>query len=136
MIQILTFDIIIIIIITFFFSVADPNIEKRDDLIFYVPRDESFSGIKTVQFGAKAIYSVLHSLIPTLTSAIVDPDRGFPYFTEIDKLFNEGVDLPQKSKTSLINVIPRLVKGVADTAQNILKFETPEAMDSKNPSNF
>ncbi|KAK1589223.1 hypothetical protein Q3G72_031685 [Acer saccharum] len=110
-------------------SRKDPNIEKRDDLIFYVPRDESFTGIKTVQFGAKAIYSVLHSLIPTLTSAIVDPDRGFPYFTEIDKLFNEGVDLPQKSKTSLINVIPRLVKGVADTAQNILKFETPEAMD-------
>ncbi|KAK1586522.1 hypothetical protein Q3G72_003416 [Acer saccharum] len=109
----------------------DPKSETRvrDNLTFYVPRDESFSGIKTATFGAKALYALLHSLIPTLTSLIVDRDRGFPYFTEIDKLFNEGVNLPKKDKKSLINVIPRLVKGVADTAENILKFETPDAMD-------
>ncbi|KAK4855462.1 hypothetical protein QYF36_007672 [Acer negundo] len=106
-----------------------PKSETRGNLTFYVPRDESFSGIKTATFGAKALYALLHSLIPTLTSSIVDPDRGFPYFTEIDKLFNEGVNLPQKDKKSLINVIPRLVKGVKDTAENILKFETPDAMD-------
>ncbi|KAI9196585.1 hypothetical protein LWI28_025165 [Acer negundo] len=101
----------------------------RDNLTFYVPRDESFSGIKTATFGAKALYTLLHSLIPTLTSVIIDRDRGFPYFTEIDKLFNEGVNLPKKDKKSLINAIPRLVKGVKDTAENILKFETPDAMD-------
>ncbi|KAL5765029.1 hypothetical protein ACOSQ2_017623 [Xanthoceras sorbifolium] len=108
---------------------TDPASEKRDALLFYVPRDESFSGIKTLNFGAKAIYSALHSLIPTLESAIMDSDRGFPYFTEIDSLFNEGVNLPEKSKKSLLNALPRLVKTVKDKAENILRFETPEAMD-------
>ncbi|KAK3200544.1 hypothetical protein Dsin_023959 [Dipteronia sinensis] len=107
----------------------DQNSESRDALVFYVPRDESFSGIKTATFGAKALYALLHSLIPTLTSLIMDRDRGFPYFTEIDKLFNEGVNLPKKTKASLVSVIPRLVKDVKDTADNILKFETPDAMD-------
>ncbi|KAH7560486.1 hypothetical protein JRO89_XS10G0029800 [Xanthoceras sorbifolium] len=108
---------------------TDPASERRDDLIFYVPRDESFSGIKTLNFGAKALYSLLHSLIPTLESAIVDRDRGFPYFTAIDTLFNEGVNLPQKSKNSLLSVVPRLVKAVKDTGKSILRFEVPHAME-------
>ncbi|KAK1581828.1 hypothetical protein Q3G72_009411 [Acer saccharum] len=111
----------------------DPNSETRvmdwDCLFFYVPRDESFSGIKRDTFGAKALYALLHALIPTLTSFIMDRDRGFPYFTEIDKLFNEGVNLRNKIKKPLVNVIPRLVKDVKDTAENILKFETPDTMD-------
>lgn len=98
-----------------------------------MPADESFSGIKTVSFGAKTLYSTLHALIPTLESTIIDSERGFPYFTAIDTLFNEGVNLPQQSKKGLKTIIPRLIKSARDTGENILRFETPDAMDSKKP---
>jgi lipoxygenase len=37
---------------------------------------------------------VLHALAPSLETAIFDSELGFPNFTAIDSLFNEGVNLP------------------------------------------
>ncbi|PON51673.1 Lipoxygenase [Trema orientale] len=106
----------------------DPSSESRNTLMFYVPRDENFSEVKTVTFGAKTLYSVLHALIPALESVIVD--ENFPYFTTIDTLFDEGIKIPpdEETKGLLRSAIPRLVKAASDV-DDILQFEPPEPMD-------
>ncbi|GAB4856083.1 hypothetical protein Ancab_024723 [Ancistrocladus abbreviatus] len=50
---------------------------------------------------------------------------GFPYFTAIESLYNEGVNLPPLNKKfSLKDVLPRLIKTITDTEDDVLKFET------------
>jgi lipoxygenase len=110
---------------------ADPLSEERSSSV-YVPRDESFSEVKQLTFSVNAVYSVLHAVVPSLETAIIDTDLGFPYFTEIDKLFNEGVNLPPlKNQNTFRNLLPRLLKAISDAQENVLKFETPETMDSE-----
>ncbi|KAF7849070.1 hypothetical protein BT93_L1273 [Corymbia citriodora subsp. variegata] len=110
-------------------SKTDPQSESRSGSI-YVPRDEQFSTIKNLTFSAKTVSSVVHALLPSLETAIVDADLGFPYFTAIDELFNEGINLPPLQKQGFLkDVFPRLVKTITDTAQDVLRFETPETMD-------
>ncbi|KAJ4724171.1 Lipoxygenase [Melia azedarach] len=108
---------------------TDPFSEQRGS-DFYVPRDEAFSEIKQLTFSAKTVYSVLHALVPSLETAIVDTNLGFPYFTAIDSLFNEGVNLPPPQKEGLWNtLLPRLVKAISDTGDDILRFETPDTIE-------
>ncbi|KAL7151785.1 hypothetical protein ABFS83_04G054200 [Erythranthe nasuta] len=104
----------------------DPSSESRSSSV-YVPRDEAFSEVKTASFAAKTVYSVLHALIPSMKSQIMntDTDIGFPYFTAIDTLFNEGIELPNDSTTgSLASIMPRLVKTISEKC--FLRFETPQ----------
>ncbi|KAJ4724606.1 Lipoxygenase [Melia azedarach] len=112
---------------------TDPKSESRSNSINYLPRDEAFSEIKQAQFTAKTLYSALHALIPTLEAKIIDNDLGFPNFTEIDKLFNEGNNVPLppalEEKPLWQTILPRLIKGAIDTEKSFLRFETPEAMD-------
>ena len=110
---------------------TDPLSEQRSNSV-YVPRDESFSEVKQLTFSTKAVYSGLHALVPSLQTAILDKNLGFPLFSDIDDLFNEGFDLPpSKNKGLLRDVLPRLVKFINDTEQDILRFETPATMESK-----
>ncbi|KAF7849071.1 hypothetical protein BT93_L1274 [Corymbia citriodora subsp. variegata] len=107
---------------------TDPLSESRSGSI-YVPRDEQFSTIKGLTFSAKTVYSVVHALVPSLETAIVDSNLGFPHFTAIDELFNEGVNLPQLQKQGFLkDLLPRLVKTVTDASEDVLRFETPETM--------
>ncbi|MFS7901917.1 putative linoleate 13S-lipoxygenase [Helianthus anomalus] len=85
-----------------------------------------FSEIKTVQFGARTLYSVLHAVIPIKKSALSGRDK-FPLFTHIDLLFNEGVNVPPV-EGGIASALPRLVKGV-ETAKAVIKFETPETLN-------
>ncbi|GAB4856081.1 hypothetical protein Ancab_024721 [Ancistrocladus abbreviatus] len=104
---------------------TDPSSETKSST-FYVPRDEQFSEVKQLTFSAKTLYSVLHALLPSLETSIIDSSLGFPYFTAIDSLYNEGVNLPPLNKKfSLKDVLPRLIKTIADTEDGVLKFETP-----------
>ncbi|MQM09515.1 hypothetical protein Taro_042388 [Colocasia esculenta] len=107
----------------------DPHSEKRSNSV-YVPRDESFSEVKEMTFSAKTMRSVLHALIPSLETAIVDPKLGFPLFTSIDTLFNEGLDLPPQQQQGFFQtVLPRLVKAVSEGKNNVLLFETPALLE-------
>lgn len=114
---------------------TEPWTESRTTLPFYVPRDEDFSEIKEVSFGARTLYSVLHAVIPTLESVLTDPNKGFSSFTDINLLYDEGIDaLPLKHE--LLGALPRLFKGVANTTQSALNFETPRMMDRDSYSWF
>ncbi|KAK9072571.1 hypothetical protein SSX86_009006 [Deinandra increscens subsp. villosa] len=109
-------------------TIQDPLSESRTLLPFYVPHDEDFSEIKSAQFGAKTLYSLLHSLLPTLDAIFTDKDKGFPLFTKIDLLYNEGVNIPTPNN-GVASALPTLIQGVGGTANSILKFDTPETMD-------
>ncbi|KAK6937073.1 Lipoxygenase, C-terminal [Dillenia turbinata] len=106
---------------------TDPASESRSSSV-YVPRDEQFSEIKNLTFSATTVYSVLHAVIPSLETAVLDSSLGFPFFTAIDTLFNEGVNVPDLNtkKGFLKNILPRLIKALKDLERDILAFETPE----------
>ncbi|XP_027077107.1 linoleate 13S-lipoxygenase 2-1, chloroplastic [Coffea arabica] len=107
----------------------DPLSESRSGDV-YVPRDEAFSEVKNLSFSAKTVYSVVHALVPALQGAVQDRDKAFPYFTAIDSLFNEGINIPtHKEGFSLGAVLPRLIKAVTDTGNQLLQFETPTFVD-------
>ncbi|KAI7735551.1 hypothetical protein M8C21_004740 [Ambrosia artemisiifolia] len=116
-------------------SSKDPLTETRTLLPFYVPCDEDFSEIKSAQFGARTLYSALHAVVPTLDSVFTDIDKGFPLFTDIDLLYNQGVNVPPQNN-GIASVLPRLVKGAVDTANTVIKFETPETIDRDSFSWF
>uniref|UniRef100_A0A803KM18 Lipoxygenase n=1 Tax=Chenopodium quinoa TaxID=63459 RepID=A0A803KM18_CHEQI len=108
---------------------TDPSSESRSSSV-YVPRDQTFSELKNAQFGFKTVYSVLHAVVPSLETALIDPDLGFPYFTAIDSLYNEGVNCPGlQQHESLRTVLPRIIKGVSDLKDNVLRFELPKIFD-------
>ncbi|KAG6400966.1 hypothetical protein SASPL_137811 [Salvia splendens] len=108
---------------------ADPLSESRSSNI-YIPRDEAFSEIKQATFNLKPVYSMVHDLVPSLKTTLADPDLGFPFFSAIDTLFDEGVALPGIPTTDFLgNIVPRLVRTIEDTGNNILRFETPKFVD-------
>ncbi|XP_068343487.1 linoleate 13S-lipoxygenase 2-1, chloroplastic-like isoform X1 [Pyrus communis] len=110
-------------------SKKDPLSEQRSSSV-YVPRDEAFSEVKQLTFSTKTLKSVLHALLPSLETALIDPDLGFPYFTAIDSLYNEGVTLPKPKTVGFFRtIIPRLVKTITDSGDDLLLFETPEIID-------
>ncbi|KAM6598083.1 hypothetical protein CsatA_008607 [Cannabis sativa] len=112
-------------------SRSDPKTESRlsSDVLFYIPRDENFSEIKQMTFGAKTLFSVMHALVPSLEGLLVDKE-GFPYFTAIDTLFDEGIKIPPNhhNKSLLKSALPRLVKAASDV-DDVLQFVPPEPMD-------
>ncbi|XP_042403820.1 probable lipoxygenase 8, chloroplastic [Zingiber officinale] len=110
-------------------SKKDPKSETRSGS-FYVPRDEAFSEVKSANFSVKTFRSVLRAVVPSIQSAIIDVHLGFPYFTAIDSLFSEGLNLPKLEGAGLLRgVLPRLVRTVTDGKQEVLLFETPEMID-------
>ncbi|PHT59204.1 Linoleate 13S-lipoxygenase 2-1, chloroplastic [Capsicum baccatum] len=111
-------------------SKKDPLSESRSSSV-YVPRDETFSEVKSLTFSGNTVHSVLHAVVPALESVVSDPDLGFPHFPAIDSLFNVGVDIPGlgEKKGGLLNVIPRLFKAISDTGKDVLLFETPQLLE-------
>ncbi|XP_008778427.1 probable lipoxygenase 8, chloroplastic [Phoenix dactylifera] len=107
----------------------DPLSETRSSSM-YVPRDEAFSEVKSLQFSGKTLRSVLHAVIPSIQTALIESNLGFPYFTAIDKLYDEGLTLPKQEGLGLLqSIIPRLVKVISDGTDDVLKFEPPAMIE-------
>ncbi|KAL9247765.1 hypothetical protein vseg_021160 [Gypsophila vaccaria] len=114
----------------------DPLSETRSGSV-YVPRDEQFSELKGTTFSAKTVYSVLHAVVPSLETAILDPDLGFPHFTAVDSLFNQGIDVPAlQQHATLASLLPRLVKAIHDVESHVLCFEPPATFNRNRFSWF
>jgi len=100
---------------------------------FYVPRDEVFSEIKQTQFITTTVSSGVSLVLESLDAILSDQDRGFVSFEDIDTLYKEGIHLPQLQANAwnlLQRVIPKFLSVINDT-QNLLRFDTPEALKSK-----
>ncbi|THG16231.1 hypothetical protein TEA_010521 [Camellia sinensis var. sinensis] len=63
---------------------GDPMSESRSSTV-YVPRDEAFSDVKELTFSAKAVYSVLHALVPSLETAIDLLPRLVKFVTDAEE---------------------------------------------------
>ncbi|KAI7726207.1 hypothetical protein M8C21_008551, partial [Ambrosia artemisiifolia] len=107
---------------------AEPWSESRTALPFYVPRDEDFSEIKEVTFGATTLFSVLDGVIPMLESILTDRNLGFSSFMDIGSLYTEGVD-PLPSGNGLLSAVPRLIQSFVNSKKSVLQFETPRIKD-------
>nr|BAA03102.1 lipoxygenase [Oryza sativa Japonica Group] len=110
-------------------SKKDPKSETRKGNV-YVPRDEEFSPEKEDYFLRKTVGSVLQAAVPAAQSCSSDKlkwNLPFPSFFVIDKLFEDGVELPGVDKLNFLeSVVPRLLEHLRDTpAEKILRFETP-----------
>lgn len=102
-----------------------------------MPRDECFSEVKELTFSAKTVYSVLHAVLPSLDTALLDANLGFPYFTAVDSLYNEGINVPAlKQPFSLSSILPRLVKSITNVSESLLRFETPAVYECNLPLNL
>ncbi|XP_034687619.1 linoleate 13S-lipoxygenase 2-1, chloroplastic-like [Vitis riparia] len=117
-------------------SKTDPRSETRSGT-FYVPRDEEFSEVKEASFITKAADSVLHALIPSLETSLLDSNLGFPLFSDIDQLYKEGITIPKlKNQGLLRRVLPRLVKAVSEAKDDVVKFDSPAMFQSDKFSWF
>lgn len=117
------------------FSVdADPESETRTGggSTFYVPRDDEFSQEKERSFFTKTVQSVLDAIIPLLQTAVVDPERGFPAFASIDRLYDQD-QVPitvLQDPGSFRGSLASLVTTVSDAIDDIVQFELPEMIRS------
>ncbi|KAL6628990.1 hypothetical protein ACP70R_028755 [Stipagrostis hirtigluma subsp. patula] len=107
---------------------ADPETERRDGRHYYVPRDEQFSEVKQLTFGATTLRSGLHMVLPALRPLLMEKELCFPHFPAIDCLYSDGIPLPPGGD-SYRAIIPRVVKLVEDTTENVLRFETPAMIE-------
>ncbi|KAK1282325.1 hypothetical protein QJS10_CPB22g01456 [Acorus calamus] len=107
----------------------DPLSEKRSKFI-YVPRDEAFSEVKELQFSAKTMKSLMHALLPSISTAMAESKKSFPLFAAIDSLFHEGVKIPNPQPEGFFQAImPRLVKTITHSGNDLLLFEAPAIME-------
>ncbi|KAK9072572.1 hypothetical protein SSX86_009007 [Deinandra increscens subsp. villosa] len=108
---------------------SDPLSESRSGGV-YVPRDEAFSELKNVTFSAKTVYSLMHAVLPSIRTCMIDKELGFPHFTSIDMLFDKGLHLPELGAKGFVGkTLPRLLKFVEQSQLNVLLFETPEILN-------
>lgn len=59
----------------------------------------------------------------------MDKDKGFPHFSGIDALFDEGIEMPDKQGIFKLT-LPRLFKALAEGTDSILQFELPQLLES------
>ncbi|CAL5005382.1 unnamed protein product [Urochloa decumbens] len=60
----------------------------------YVPRDEGFSEAKLLQLASQTLRTVLPAAVPAVRPTRVDRNQSFSSFSDIDKLFEDGIKLP------------------------------------------
>ncbi|KAK7401159.1 hypothetical protein VNO78_12478 [Psophocarpus tetragonolobus] len=110
-------------------SKADPLSEEKISN-FYVPRDEVFSEIKQTQFTTTTISAGVSLVLESIDALLSDQNLGFVSFEDIETLYKEGFHLPPLQDNGL-NVIQRLIPkllSVVNDTQNLLRFDTPEAL--------
>jgi lipoxygenase len=112
---------------------TDPQTERRDGRHCYVPRDEQFSDVKQLTFGATTLRSGLHMVLPALRPMLLKKELSFPHFPAIDSLYSDGIPLPAVAGLdSIRSIIPRVLKLVGETTDNVLRFEVPAMIESKH----
>ncbi|XP_021753065.1 linoleate 13S-lipoxygenase 2-1, chloroplastic-like [Chenopodium quinoa] len=114
-------------------TIEGETFETRSANVPYVPRDETFSSLKSGQFAFKKIYSVLHALIPLVEEAIEEKVFGtksshFPYFTAIELLYDEGINLPidDTEHGGFLEWLHSIISATGDIKYKLLCFELPE----------
>jgi lipoxygenase len=112
---------------------TDPTSEIRKG-DFYIPRDEASSEVKQITFYAKTSVSLIQAFVPSIGNAITCADHGFEYFTSIESLYDEELELPPLPNEGLWKtLLPQLFKAInIPNGEDMLRFEMPKTMKSMN----
>ncbi|KAF7123652.1 hypothetical protein RHSIM_Rhsim12G0104700 [Rhododendron simsii] len=103
---------------------SESRIEKPHPV--FVPCDETFEEIKQNTFPAGRLKAVLHNLIPSTAASLSSTDISFKCFSDIDKLYNDGVVLKDEDQTITDKqFLSNLMRRVATAGQMLLKYEVP-----------
>lgn len=104
---------------------SESRIEKPHPI--YVPRDETFEEIKQNTFSAGRLKALFHNLIPSLAASLSSSDISFKCFSEIDKLYIDGVRLRGEEQRGAVEnlLVGRMMKEVLSAGQRLLKYEIP-----------
>ncbi|XXG51426.1 hypothetical protein AAC387_Pa02g5199 [Persea americana] len=104
---------------------AEIRVEKP--LPIYVPRDEAFEESKQDTFSAGRLKAVLHNLIPSLMASISADNHDFKAFSDIDRLYKEGLLLKLGLQDELMKKLPlpNVVSKIHQSSQGLLRYDTP-----------
>ncbi|GKV43462.1 hypothetical protein SLEP1_g50752 [Rubroshorea leprosula] len=102
---------------------SESRIEKPHPV--YVPRDETFEEIKQNTFSAGRMKALLHNLIPLIAATLSSSDIPFMCFSDIDKLYNEGVVLKDDENNEIGNLLENMMKQVTGVGPRLLKYDIP-----------
>ncbi|KAJ6801839.1 lipoxygenase 6, chloroplastic [Iris pallida] len=103
---------------------AESQVEKRHHV--YVPRDENFEEIKQDTFSSGALRALLHNLIPALRAALSSSDRQFECFSDIDRLYKEGVLLKGETEKFMDgSILSSLLTNVTSIGERLMKYDIP-----------
>ncbi|XP_047318987.1 lipoxygenase 6, chloroplastic [Impatiens glandulifera] len=105
---------------------SETRIEKPNPV--YVPRDETFEEIKQNTFSAGRLKALLHNLIPLIAATLSSSDTPFTCFSEIDKLYIDGVILKDdelKEGGMQMQSLTNLFSQILSVGQKLLKYEVP-----------
>lgn len=110
---------------------AEIRVEKP--LPIYVPRDEAFEESKQDTFSAGRLKAVLHNLIPSLMASISADNHDFKAFSDIDRLYKEGLLLKLGLQDELMKKLPlpNVVSKIHQSSQGLLRYDTPSIVSSK-----
>ncbi|KDP26771.1 hypothetical protein JCGZ_17929 [Jatropha curcas] len=102
---------------------SESRIEKPRPV--YVPRDETFEEIKQSTFSAGRLKALLHNLIPSIAAALSSSDVPFTCFSDIDKLYNDGLLLKAEEHKLVHPAVGKVMKQVLSVGERLLKYEIP-----------
>ncbi|KAE9454197.1 hypothetical protein C3L33_13889, partial [Rhododendron williamsianum] len=81
---------------------------------------------KSDTFSAGRLKALLHNLIPSIAASLSSTDISFKCFSEIDKLYNDGVFLKDEDENiTEKQFLANLMRRVATVGQRLLKYEVP-----------
>ncbi|KAK7246965.1 hypothetical protein RIF29_41838 [Crotalaria pallida] len=104
---------------------SESRIEKPHPV--YVPRDETFEEIKQDTFSAGRLKALFHNLIPSLAATLSSSDISFKCFSEIDKLYIDGVLLNGEEQGGINNLLlGKMMNQVISAGGRLLKYEIPD----------
>ncbi|KAL0385385.1 UNVERIFIED_CONTAM: Lipoxygenase 6, chloroplastic [Sesamum radiatum] len=110
-------------------TLTDPYSETRVEKPHpvYVPRDETFEEIKQNTFSAGRLKALLHNLIPLIVTTLSSSDVPFTNFSDIDKLYNDGVLLkeeePKEAKQN--KILATVMNQMFTVGDKLLKYDLP-----------
>lgn len=107
---------------------SDPRAESRVEKPHpvYVPRDEDFEEIKQNTFSSGALKALFHNLIPALKAAFSSSDSHFECFSDIDRLYKDGVMLKgEEHKFTERLMLPSMLKGLMSMGERLMKYDVP-----------
>ncbi|XP_014509754.1 lipoxygenase 6, chloroplastic [Vigna radiata var. radiata] len=110
-------------------TLSDPLSESRIEKPHpvYVPRDETFEEIKQNTFSAGRLKALFHNLLPSLAASLSSSDIPFKCFSDIDKLYIEGVLLRDEESKGVVEnlLVGKMMKQVLSAGESLLKYEIP-----------